>query len=111
MTLSMRMKRIELAFRDRLVAQAELDRHVVKPARPETAIEMAQARNDDADHRRLDIGPGLIEHQEIEAGALGDVHASQSLLTRVEAAEFHIDLRPDRRFAVRDQIGVLLEPK
>ena len=87
----MRMKRIELAFRDRRVAQAELDRHVVKPAGPETAIEMAQARNDDADHRRLDVGPGLIEHQEIEAGALGDVHASQSLLARVEAAEFHID--------------------
>src|SRR4029077_21053443 len=92
-------------------AQSEFYRHVVKPAGPETAIEMPQARNDDADHGRLDVGPGLIEHEEIEAGAFDDVDAGQSLLARIEAAEFHIEVRPDRRFAVRDQIRVLLEAK
>src|SRR5580700_4918734 len=105
----MRMKRIELAFRDRRIAQSELDRHVVKPTGPEAAIEMAQAWNDDADHRGLDVGPRLIEHEEIEAGALDDVYAGQSLLARVEAAEFHIEVRPDRRLAVRDQVRVLLQ--
>src|ERR1700747_1951685 len=111
MTSGMRMKRIEVAFRDRRIAQSEFYRHVVKPAGPETAIEMPQARNDDADHRRLDVGPGLIEHEEIEAGALGDVDAGQRLLAGIEAAEFHVEGRLDRRFAVRDQVGVLLEAK
>src|ERR1700692_5073865 len=97
MTSGMRMQRIELVFRDRRIAQSELDRHVVKPARCEAAIEMPQARNDHADHRRLDVGPRLVEHEEIETGALDDVDASKRLLARVETAELRVEARPDRR--------------
>src|ERR1700684_3978136 len=80
MISGMGMKRIELAFRDRRIAQSEFYRHVVKPAGRETAVEMAQSWNDHADHRRLDVRPRLIEHKEIEARPLGHVHAGPSLL-------------------------------
>ena len=74
----MGMKRIELAFRQRPVPQSELDRNIVKPAGREAAIEMPQARNDHPDDRNLDVGPRLIEHEEIEARALGEIDAGAS---------------------------------
>ena len=64
----MGMKRVELAFRQRPVAQSELYRNIVKPARREAAIEMPQPRNDHSDDRDFDVGPRLIEDEEIEAG-------------------------------------------
>ena len=81
------MKRIELAFRQRLVSPSELDRDIVKPARCEAAIEMPQSRDDHSGDRDLDVGARLIEDEEIEARALGQVHAGGHLLARVEIAE------------------------
>src|SRR5580692_11803943 len=109
MTSGMRMKRIEVAFRDRRMAQSEFYRHVVKPAGPETAIEMPQARNDHADHRRLDVGPRLVEHKEIEARPLGDIDAGQRLRAGVETAEVPAEIRPHRRLAVWDQVRMVLQ--
>src|SRR5436305_10321951 len=63
----LRMQRVELVLRDRPVAPSKLDRGIVEPAGREAAIEMPQPRNDHAHDRDLDIGPGLIEHEEIEA--------------------------------------------
>ena len=85
------MKRIELAFRQRPVAKSELDRNIVKPAGREAAIEMPHPGNDHPDHRDLDVGARLIEHQEVEALSLGDAHAGGHLLARVETAEFEPD--------------------
>ena len=44
------MNRIELVFRQRPVSQSELYRNIVKPARPEAAIEMPHSRNSRNDH-------------------------------------------------------------
>src|SRR6476469_2382103 len=49
----------------------------LKAARCETAIEMPQSRNDHSDDRDLDVGPGLIEDEEIEACASGDIDAGE----------------------------------
>ena len=74
----MGVKRIELAFRERPVAQSELDRNIVKPARREAAIEMPQSRNDHPDDRDLDVGTRLIEDEEIEARSLGEIARRRS---------------------------------
>ena len=63
----LRVKWIELFFRQRPVAQSKLYRDIVKPARREAAIEMPQSRNNHPDDRDLNVGAGLIEHEEIEA--------------------------------------------
>src|SRR5215813_10570526 len=67
------VKRVELVFRKRAVSPSELDRDLVKPAGREAAVEMPQTRNGKADDRDLDIGARLIEDEEIETRALGDV--------------------------------------
>ena len=107
----MGMNRIELAFRQRPVAQSELDRNIVKPARREAAIEMPQSRNDHArrpgrrcrgasDRARGSRGPRARE-----------VHAGGHLLARVEMAELRAEVRSDRRTAARRQIGMVLQAK
>src|ERR1700690_3718914 len=73
--LGMGKERSKFAFRHRLVSQPELDRDIVKPARREAAIEVSQSRNDHPDDGDLDVGPGLIEDEEIEAGTLCDIDA------------------------------------
>ena len=98
-------------FRQRPVAQSELDRDIVKPAGPELAIEMPQPRNDHAHDRRLDVGTRLIEDEEIEARALGETHAGLHLLARVELAEIRVGIGPDDRSAGRRQIGMVAQPE
>src|SRR5882757_4234789 len=105
------VKRIELVFRQWPVSPSQLDRHIVKPARREAAIEMPQSRNDHPDDRDLDIGAGLIEHEEIEALTLGEVHAGGHLLARVEMAELRAEVGSDGRGAARRQIRIVLQPK
>src|SRR5208282_5978551 len=105
----MGMNRIELVFRQRLVAPAELDRNIVKPARREAAIEMPQSRNDHSDHRDLDIGARLIEDKEIEARSLGEPHATHHLLARVVMVERRAGPRLDRRTVAWRQIGMVLQ--
>src|SRR5690242_6694727 len=73
----------QFVFRDRLIAQAELDRHVVEPARRKAAVEMPHAGNDDPHDGHLDVGPRLVEHQEIIAGAPRDLDAGIDLLAGV----------------------------
>src|ERR1700731_1418158 len=58
-----RLKRIELAFRQRPVSQSELYRDIVEPARGQAAIEMPQSRDDHSDDRDLDVGARLIEDE------------------------------------------------
>src|SRR5215475_8528709 len=58
---------IDLVFRQRPIPPPELHGNVVEPAGRETAIEMAQSRNDHPHDRNIDIGPRLIEDEEVEA--------------------------------------------
>src|SRR5258705_12836746 len=99
----MGVDRIELTFRQRPVAQSELDRDVVKPAWRETAIEMPQPRNDHADDRHLDVGARLVEDEEIEPRALGETHAGGHLLARLRTGESPVGGRWDQSLAARDQ--------
>src|ERR1700734_3759398 len=105
----MGMNRIELVFLERPVAQSEFDRHIVKPARREAAIEMPQSRNDHPDDRRLHVGTGLIEDEEIEARSFRDGHAGRRLLARIEMAKLRAELRLDHRISAWRQIGMVLK--
>ena len=80
---AVRKERRQLAFRQRPIQQSKFYRNIVKPARCEAAVEMPQPRHDHPDDRDLDVGPRLIEDQEIEARAPGDVDAGVDLRARV----------------------------
>jgi hypothetical protein len=84
------------AFPQRPLAQSEIDRHVKESAGRETATERPQPRNDHPDNRNLDVWPGLVEDQDIEAAAAGKLDTSQDLIAPVKtschctkAAAFH----------------------
>src|SRR5258708_10114250 len=103
-------KRSELVFQQRPISPSEFDRNIVKSARCEAAIEMPQSRNDHSDDRNLDVGPRLIEDEEVEARALGDVDTGDHLLARVvERAELRAGARLDRRIATWNQKGMVLQ--
>ena len=51
-------------------------------------MEMPQSRNDHPDNWHLNVGPGLVEHEEIEPKAPGELDASQHLLAPIEACKF-----------------------
>ncbi len=74
-------------FRERVVSPAELDGNIVEPARSKSPIEMAQPRNDHANHRHADIRARLIEDKKIEAVLPAKVHAGECLFTGGQAAE------------------------
>ena len=78
---------IELVFRQRPVSQSKLYRNIVKPARPEAAIEMPHSRNDHSDDRDVDVGARLIEDEEIEALSLGGMDTGGHLFVRFETVE------------------------
>src|ERR1700744_2428041 len=91
---SMRKEGRELALRQRPIKPSELDRNVVEPAGPEATIEMPQSRNDHASNRDLDVGPRLVEHEEVELHAPHDTQARFHLGTGiVETAELGIRTR------------------
>src|SRR5271170_5341012 len=95
----MGVNRVEFVFRQRLVAQSELYRNIVKPARRETAVEMPQSRNDHPDDRDVDVGTRLIEDEEIETCLLGKAHAGGHLFARIEMVELRAQARLDLRIA------------
>jgi len=73
----------QFAFQSWPVQQSELHRHVVEAAGREAAIEMTQARNQHPDDGNLDIGPCLVEHEEIIACTGGDLDAGNDLVPRI----------------------------
>src|ERR1700726_4955651 len=66
-------ERREFAFQPRPVEHSEFYRDIVKPARSKGAIEMPQSGNDHPDDGNLDVGPRLIEDEEVEPGASNDI--------------------------------------
>src|SRR5215813_2641525 len=107
----MGVDRIEFILRQRAISQPQLYWNVVKPARREAAIEMPQSRNDHPDHRDLDVRACLIEHEEIVALLLGDMHAGVHLLAHVETAELRTRARLNHRFVAWRQKRVVLQAK
>ena len=67
-------------------------------------MEMPQSRNDNPDNWNLDVGSGLVEHEEVEPEAPGKLDASQGLLAPIEACKFQRPRAPHGRFAVRQQL-------
>src|SRR5258706_1779683 len=105
-------KRSEFLVQQRPISQSEFHRNIVKSARSEAAIEMPQSRNDHSDDRNLDVGPRLIEDEEVEARARGDVDAGVDMLARVvERAELRAGVRLDLRMVTRRQKGIVLQPQ
>src|SRR6185437_10154098 len=64
-------ERREFALRYRAIAQSQLYRNIIEPT-----------RHDDADDGDLDVGPGLVEHQEIHPRAPRDLDAGVDLRAR-----------------------------
>ena len=87
------MKWIEFVFRKWSVAESELYRDIIKPARREAAIKMPHSRNNYPDNRNVDVGTRLIEDEEIEARLLREGDAGRRLFARVEMAELGAELR------------------
>src|SRR6266481_9768038 len=101
-------KRSEFVFQKRPISQSEFHRNIVKSARSEAAIEMPQSRNDHSDDRNLDVGPRLIEDEEIEACAPGDIDAGEHLIARVvDRTDICAAARLDRRMAAWRQKGMV----
>src|ERR1700730_3051093 len=105
----MGVNRIELVFPKWPVTQSELYRHIVKPAKRETAIEMPQSWNDHSDNRDLDVGTRLIEYEQIEARLLGEAHAGRHLRAGGEIPKLRAEVRLDQRIFARRQIGMVLQ--
>src|SRR3974390_1249243 len=104
----MGMKRIYFVFRQRSVAQSELNRNIIEPARREAAIEMPHSRNDYPHNWNVDVGARLIEDKEVEALPLGQTHAGNHLLARVETADLRAKARLDRWIVAWRQKGMVL---
>jgi len=94
-------------------SQSEFHRNIVKSARSEAAIEMPQSRNDHSDDRNLDVGPRLIEDEEVEARARGDVDAGVDMLARVCREGRTSSRSPawNLRMVTRRQKGIVLQPQ
>ena len=72
---------------------------------------MPQPRNDDAHDRHLYVRARLVEHEEIIAEALGQLHAAQHLLPAIEARELPEPRATERNLALRPHIGVPAQRK
>ena len=71
---------------------------------------MPQPRYNHSGDRDFDVGPRLIEDEEIEALSLRDIHAGAHLIARVvERAEPRVKAWFHRRRAARGQEGVVLQ--
>ena len=69
-------------------------------------MDMPQSRNDHPDHGNVDVGPGLVENEEIEAKTLGKLDAAKHLIAPIEARKFLRSRAPGGRFAVRQYVGM-----
>src|SRR5436853_6607527 len=99
----------EFAFRQRSIEQSKLYRNVIKPARPETAVEMPQARNDHPRHWDLDVRSGLVEHEEIITRPSGNLDAGIDLIARVVERDIDAEFRHNNRLARRDQEWIIFQ--
>src|SRR5215471_8614122 len=107
----MGMKWIELAFRQRSVAQSKLYRNIVKATRCKAAIEMPHPWHDYPDDGDINVGARLIEDEKVESLLLGQTHAGGHLLARVETAGLRSKTRLDRGLIAGRQKGMVPQTK
>src|SRR6201999_3235312 len=88
-TSGVRQERRQLVFPQRFVEQAHPYRDIVEPARPKPLVEMPQAGREHAHHGHADVGPGLVEHEEVVAGPRGYLDTGLDLLAH--AVERHVE--------------------
>src|SRR6187399_2051639 len=73
---------------------------------------MPQSRNNHSNDRDLDVGPGLVEDEEIEACAPGDIDAGEHLIARVvDGTDMCAAARLHRRTAAWRQKGMVPQPQ
>ena len=99
------MEWIQIGFPQRSFAQTELDRHIIESPGSEAAI-VPQSRNDHPGNGNLDVRPGLVENEEIQAKMFGKLYAGEDLPAPIKACEFLESRPPGGRFAVRQQVGI-----
>src|SRR5450631_2087110 len=102
-------ERRKFVFRHRITPQSQFYRHIVKPAGREAAIKVPQAGNDHPDHGNLDVGTRLVEHQEIEAGATGDLDAGLDLFAGVVKGDLQVAVGLDGLGAGGHQERIVLQ--
>src|SRR5437868_14553181 len=105
----MREERREFAFRQGSIEQPKFYRNVVKPARPETAVEVPQAGDDHPRHRDFDVRSGLIEHEEIITRPAGNLDAGIDLIARVVERDMDDKFRRNGRTVRGDEERIILQ--
>ena len=70
---------------------------------------MPQARNEHPDDGDLDVGPGLVEHEEIISRTGRDLDAGIDLVARI-VVNLDIRRRWDDRIVARNQEREVLQP-
>ncbi len=62
---------------------ALLQRHIIQAAWTESSPEVTQPRRCNPHNRKIDIGPALVEHHDLDAPALGQRLAGQNILAKI----------------------------
>ena len=86
----------------------KLQRNIVKPARREAAIEMPQARNEHANDGDLNVGPRLVEHEEIVTCPGSDLDTGIDLIARV-VVNLEAGRRRNDRIVARNQERIIFQ--
>src|SRR4029077_6055339 len=108
-TLSgVRQERSEFALQPRPIQQSKLQRNIVKPARCEAAIEMPQAWNEHSSGGDLNVGPCLVEHEEIVTCLGGDLDTGIHLVARV-VVNLKVGSRRNDGIVTRDQERIIFQ--
>src|SRR3954471_10531472 len=102
--------RIQRALRNRAITKSDLDGNIVQPAGREATIEVPHSGDDHPDNRHPDVGPGLVQHDEIETLLLDELDAGDHLLSVVEMAEIGPGGGRDRSIVAWQEVGMLVQP-
>ena len=103
-----RQERREFAFQPRAIQQSKPHGNIVKPARREAAIEMPQAWNEHANDRDLNVGPRLVEHEEIVTCLGRDLDTGIHLIARV-VVNLKAGSRRNDRIVAWDQERIIFQ--
>src|SRR5215212_9069095 len=102
--------RIQLALRNRVITKSDLDGNIVQPAGREATIEVPHSGDDHPDNGHPDVGPGLVQHDEIETLLLDELDAGDHLRSVVEMAEIGPGGGRDPSIVAWQEVGMLVQP-
>src|SRR4030095_13098876 len=90
------------------IQQSKPHGNVVKPARRKAAIEMPQAWNEHSNDRDLNVGPRLVEHEEIVTCLGRDLDTGIHLIARI-VVNLEVGSRRNDRLFARDQEWMIFQ--